>query len=105
MSPIIPPLLLPLLQEVAHGRTLADMVASGWRADEGEVARIAAELLRTLSYLGSRRPPVTHRWGRRVGVGGRWSIECPSQHHSTRRQAPAGQYFLTMAPALLPCCG
>jgi hypothetical protein len=51
-------------QEVAQGRSLADMVASGWRADEAEVTRIATELLDILGYLGARRPPVIHRWGR-----------------------------------------
>ena len=48
-------------QELAEGRTLADLVASGWRADEGEAKRIAKELLGVLDYLGSRRPAVTHR--------------------------------------------
>ena len=33
------------MQELAEGRSLADLVASGWRADEAEVARIARELL------------------------------------------------------------
>ena len=51
-------------QELAQGRTLADLVASGWRADEAEAKRIAAELLGVLDYLGSRRPAVTHRWAR-----------------------------------------
>ncbi len=49
-------------QELAQGRTLADLVASGWRADEAEAKRIAMELLGVLDYLGSRRPAVTHRW-------------------------------------------
>ena len=55
--------LCPLIfvQELAQGRTLADLVASGWRADEAEVKRIAAELLGVLDYLGRRRPHVTHR--------------------------------------------
>ena len=48
-------------QELAQGRTLADLVASGWRADEAEAKRIARELLGVLDYLGSRRPAVTHR--------------------------------------------
>ena len=52
-----------LLQEVVQGRSLADMVGSGWRADEKEVTRIAEELLGVLEYLGSRRPPVIHRCG------------------------------------------
>eukprot|EP00887_Chlorella_sp_A99_P006661 scaffold3.g6661.t1 len=50
-----------LVQELARGRTLEELVRSGWRADEGEVARVGAELLRTLRYLGGRRPPVIHR--------------------------------------------
>ena len=49
------------VQELAQGRTLADLVASGWRADEAEAKRIAMELLGVLDYLGSRRPAVTHR--------------------------------------------
>ncbi|KAL4447566.1 hypothetical protein ABPG75_004785, partial [Micractinium tetrahymenae] len=50
-----------LVQEAVQGASLAAMVRSGWRPDEAEVARIAAELLRTLQYLDSRRPPVVHR--------------------------------------------
>ncbi|KAK9834867.1 hypothetical protein WJX81_004804 [Elliptochloris bilobata] len=50
-----------LVQDLAEGRSLAELVASGWRADEAEVSRIARELLEVLQYLGDRRPPVTHR--------------------------------------------
>ncbi|PSC76759.1 serine threonine kinase [Micractinium conductrix] len=50
-----------LVQEAAQGKSLAEMVRSGWRADEAEVTRIATELLQVLQYLGSRRPPVAHR--------------------------------------------
>ena len=50
-------------QELAEGRSLAQMVQEGWRADEREVARIAEEVLRILEYLGQRRPAVTHRLG------------------------------------------
>jgi hypothetical protein len=49
------------VQELADRRSLADMVSSGWRAEEGEVERIAAEALAILQYLGSLRPPVIHR--------------------------------------------
>ena len=52
----------PFSQELASGETLAAMIASGWRANEREVARIAAGVLAILEYLGSRRPPVIHRW-------------------------------------------
>ena len=51
----------PLLQELAEGRSLGDLVKSGWRADEAEVVRIGRELLQILQYLSSRRPPVVHR--------------------------------------------
>lgn len=68
----LPPLPAPP-QELARGRSLADMVASGWRADEAEVSRIAGELLDILRYLGDRRPPVIHRW---VGEGGSRPVPC-----------------------------
>ena len=50
-------------QELAQGKTLAELVASGWRADEAEAKHVAKELLGVLDYLGSRRPAVTHRRG------------------------------------------
>lgn len=56
-----PPLTYNHHQELAPGRSLEELVRGGWRADEAEVERIAAELLHTLRYLGSRRPPVVHR--------------------------------------------
>ena len=48
-------------QELAEGKSLAQLMAEGWRADEAEVTRIALELLGILQYLGSRRPAVVHR--------------------------------------------
>ncbi|KAI8466261.1 MAG: kinase-like domain-containing protein [Monoraphidium minutum] len=50
-----------IVQQEARGRSLADMLQSGMRADEKEVLRIACELLSVLKYLGSLRPPVVHR--------------------------------------------
>ena len=50
-------------QEAVQGSSLAAMARSGWRPDEAEVERIATELLGTLRYLHSRRPPVVHRQG------------------------------------------
>jgi len=50
-----------LVQELAAGESLEDMVSRGWRGDETEVTRIASELLSILLYLGSRCPPVVHR--------------------------------------------
>ena len=48
-------------QDLAQGKSLADLVKGGWRADEEEVTRIAKELLSILDYLAKRRPAVTHR--------------------------------------------
>jgi hypothetical protein len=50
-----------LAQQLAPGRSLADWVAGGWRADEAEARRIAAALLDVLDYLHARVPPVYHR--------------------------------------------
>lgn len=50
-----------LVQELAQGETLEQLVGRGWRVDEAEVQRIATELLGVLEYLGGRRPPVVHR--------------------------------------------
>ncbi|EIE21372.1 kinase-like protein [Coccomyxa subellipsoidea C-169] len=50
-----------LVQELAEGRSLAQLMDDGWRADEAEVTRIGIQLLEILEYLGSRRPSVTHR--------------------------------------------
>lgn len=49
------------MQDLAQGKSLAELVKSGWRADEEEVTRIAKELLNILDYLATRRPAVTHR--------------------------------------------
>jgi hypothetical protein len=48
-------------QELAQGRSLAQLVAAGWTADDAEVRRIAVQLLGVLEYLAGRRPPITHR--------------------------------------------
>jgi tetratricopeptide (TPR) repeat protein len=50
-----------LVQQLAPGRSLADLVAQGWRADEAEAKRIAAAILDILDYLHARLPPVFHR--------------------------------------------
>ncbi|KAH8948411.1 hypothetical protein BDL97_11G092500 [Sphagnum fallax] len=50
-----------IVQRVAKGRSLKDLVESGWRVPEEEVKRIAIEVLDVLQYLGSLRPPVYHR--------------------------------------------
>ena len=48
-------------QELAVGKTLAEMVGEGQRLDEGEVERIAQQLLGVADYLGRKRPAVIHR--------------------------------------------
>jgi tetratricopeptide (TPR) repeat protein len=50
-----------LVQELAGGRSLAQRVADGFRADEAEAKRIAETLLDVLEYLHARNPPVFHR--------------------------------------------
>ncbi len=43
------------LQELVEGKTLGDLVASGWTPSETDVQRIADQLLRTTQYLQSKR--------------------------------------------------
>ncbi len=52
---------LYIVQELAKGRTLADLVAAGYHPDEGAVREIAVQVLRILGYLQSLSPPVIHR--------------------------------------------
>eukprot|EP00892_Ulva_mutabilis_P000975 jgi/Ulvmu1/10879/UM007_0055.1 len=52
---------LLLVQELADGPNLAQLLRQGTRLDEDEVERIARSLLAVLQYLSSRRPPVVHR--------------------------------------------
>jgi serine/threonine protein kinase len=50
-----------IVQELAPGKSLAQLVESGWRTSEAEVKRIAKQLLTVLSYLHELSPPVIHR--------------------------------------------
>ena len=50
-----------LVQELAPGRTLRDLVEAGWRPDEAQVQNIAEQLLDILVYLQGRQPAVFHR--------------------------------------------
>ncbi len=50
-----------LVQELAQGRSLADLVKSGWRPTEGEARDLADQVLGILEYLHGRSPPVVHR--------------------------------------------
>jgi serine/threonine protein kinase len=50
-----------IVQELAPGKTLSDLSASGWRYTEAEVKDIASQILTILSYLHNFTPPVIHR--------------------------------------------
>lgn len=53
--------LLALVQEVAVGQSLAQLLRKGWRPNEAEVTAIARQVLEVLSYLHRFNPPVIHR--------------------------------------------
>ena len=50
-----------LVQQLAPGRSLHQLVESGWRTNEKEVKDIAQQVLEILKYLHSLDPPVIHR--------------------------------------------
>ncbi|KFM23051.1 Serine/threonine-protein kinase D [Auxenochlorella protothecoides] len=50
-----------LIQELAPGKSLAELVRSGWSPSEEQVLRVAREVLAVLAYLADRRPAVVHR--------------------------------------------
>eukprot|EP00668_Euglena_longa_P016045 GGOE01020244.1.p1 GENE.GGOE01020244.1~~GGOE01020244.1.p1 ORF type:complete len:389 (+),score=95.81 GGOE01020244.1:564-1730(+) len=50
-----------LVQRLASGETLAQLVAEGWRPTEAQVYNVGLQLFDILEYLGSLRPPVVHR--------------------------------------------
>lgn len=50
-----------LVQELASGQSLAELVAKGWRPKEEQVKQIARKILKILDYLHSFTPPVIHR--------------------------------------------
>jgi hypothetical protein len=50
-----------IVQELAPGKTLSDLSASGWRCTEAEVKDIASQILAILSYLHNFTPPIIHR--------------------------------------------
>jgi serine/threonine protein kinase len=50
-----------LVQDIAEGESLADLVQRGWRANEAEVKQIAVQVLQILDYLHRLTPPVIHR--------------------------------------------
>jgi ankyrin repeat protein len=50
-----------IAQELAEGKSFADLVEIGWRTNEDGVRRIATQILEILVYLHSLKPPVVHR--------------------------------------------
>jgi len=50
-----------LAQTLVEGRSLGELIANGWRADEATVKSIAEQILDVLAYLQNRIPPVIHR--------------------------------------------
>lgn len=50
-----------LVQELAAGRTLLDLIEGGWHPTEAEARAIADQLLGILEYLHGRSPAVVHR--------------------------------------------
>jgi ankyrin repeat protein len=50
-----------IVQQLAEGESLAELVNRGWRSTEAEVKAIAEQLLEILAYLHSLEPPVIHR--------------------------------------------
>lgn len=50
-----------IVQKIANGTSLGNLVESGWRISEDEVKDITIKVLEILQYLGNLRPPVIHR--------------------------------------------
>ncbi len=50
-----------IVQQLAQGKSLAQLVTEGKRFTEAEVKEIATQILETLIYLHSQKPPVIHR--------------------------------------------
>ena len=50
-----------LVQELAPGKSLTQLVESGWHTNEAEIKDIARQVLYILIYLHSLDPPVVHR--------------------------------------------
>lgn len=50
-----------IVRQIAPGKSLADLVDTGWRTNEREVRRIAIQILSVLIYLHGFTPPIFHR--------------------------------------------
>lgn len=50
-----------IVQELASGKSLAELVGQGWQATQVEVKQIALQVLEVLKYLHALTPPIIHR--------------------------------------------
>lgn len=50
-----------IVQELAPGQSLADLVQEGWQATQAEVRQLALQVLDILQYLHGLTPPIIHR--------------------------------------------
>lgn len=50
-----------IAQQLAEGKSLANLVDTGWRGSEADIKEIAAQILQILIYLHELHPPVIHR--------------------------------------------
>ena len=50
-----------IAQQLAPGKSLAELVENGWRLNESEVKKLTVKILEILVYLQSLTPPVIHR--------------------------------------------
>jgi eukaryotic-like serine/threonine-protein kinase len=50
-----------LVQQFVNGKSLHEMVESGWRGTEAEICAIGVKLLRIVDHIHSLRPPIVHR--------------------------------------------
>jgi serine/threonine protein kinase len=50
-----------IVQQLAPGKSLFQLVESGWRSNETEIKKITTQILDIFNYLHSLNPPVIHR--------------------------------------------
>ena len=50
-----------IAQQLAPGKSLAQLIENGWKPNEAQVRHVAYQLLEILAYLQSLLPPVIHR--------------------------------------------
>ncbi len=50
-----------LVQQLAPGKSLYELINDGWNPDEQEVKKIASSILKILIYLQELSPPIIHR--------------------------------------------